>query len=221
MHVLPQYPHDYIRAQVFAHRMPARPSPLYAKGDLLVIGASPSRLAVGTDGHVLTADSAQALGVKWAAAASAAWTSVVKAATTVRSATTVLADDPDLVIPMTGGKKYLIRGVIKYTMANATMDIKVALAYTGTMANHYRFFRSHIPGASAGTDMTTESQDNSLLGSTALLTTSATGFGQLSIDIIALPTTDGTWSFQWAQNTSDAGNLSVLVCSFLEYIERA
>lgn len=46
-------------------------SPLTTKGDLLAFSTAHERLAVGTDGHYLVADSTQALGVKWAAFAPA------------------------------------------------------------------------------------------------------------------------------------------------------
>ena len=43
------------------------------KGDLIVRDTSaPARIGVGTNGHVLTADSAETLGIKWAAAAAGA-----------------------------------------------------------------------------------------------------------------------------------------------------
>lgn len=44
--------------------------PLDTKGDLIVFGKKNERLPVGTNGQVLTADSAQSLGVKWATPAS-------------------------------------------------------------------------------------------------------------------------------------------------------
>ena len=45
-------------------------SPLTTKGDIYVYGSSDDRLPVGTNDYVLTADSTQTLGVKWAASAS-------------------------------------------------------------------------------------------------------------------------------------------------------
>jgi hypothetical protein len=44
-------------------------SPLTTKGDLYTFGTSDTRLAVGTNGHTLVADSATATGLKWAAPA--------------------------------------------------------------------------------------------------------------------------------------------------------
>jgi hypothetical protein len=53
----------------FAFINPPDQVPLTTKGDLLTFDTADTRLGVGTNGHVLTADSAEATGIKWAAPA--------------------------------------------------------------------------------------------------------------------------------------------------------
>lgn len=60
---------DFDETNAFANGGGVSNSLVTTKGDLIVRDSSaPARLGVGTDGHILTADSAQTLGVKWAAA---------------------------------------------------------------------------------------------------------------------------------------------------------
>lgn len=63
-----------------------------AKGDLVVGTGSDafSRLAIGTDGQVLTADSTQATGMKWATAASGSGGFTLLSTTTLSAVTTTL-----------------------------------------------------------------------------------------------------------------------------------
>ena len=72
-----------------------------AKGDIFVATAADTltRLAVGTNTHVLTADSAEASGVKWAAAGAGSDTETIVAKT---GAYTAVAGDSNQVIRYTG-----------------------------------------------------------------------------------------------------------------------
>jgi hypothetical protein len=61
-------------------------SPLTTKGDLLSFGTSRARLPVGANGEILTADSAETLGVKWSSSAILAGATGVTGASGVQGA---------------------------------------------------------------------------------------------------------------------------------------
>jgi len=63
-------------------------TPLTTKGDLFGFDTADARIPVGTNGHVLTADSAQSLGVKWAAAATGKIKQIVFGTLTSTASTT-------------------------------------------------------------------------------------------------------------------------------------
>jgi hypothetical protein len=52
-------------------------SPLTAKGDLFTFSTTQARLAVGSDGEQIVADSTEATGLKWATPASGGMTLII------------------------------------------------------------------------------------------------------------------------------------------------
>lgn len=154
----------------------------------------------------------------WATpAGGSGWTFVAKSASTDRASTTTLADDPHLTMSLSATTKYVIRAVIYFASANATMDYKFATAYSGTVTGTVRTVRRYIAaGAAAGTDNENTLPTTGQLASTAVAATT-TGTARVEIEQVIETNASGTWSFRWAQNTSDAGNLTALFGSYIEY----
>ena len=112
-----------------------------AKGDLIVATSADavSRLAVGTNTYVLTADSGEATGVKWAAAPADA-TKMPLAGGTFTGAVTYEGASPILLTGATTGNGYETTISVTDPTADRTLTIQNA---TGTVA-----LTSDIPGNS-------------------------------------------------------------------------
>jgi hypothetical protein len=184
---------------------------LTTKGDVGVFnGSAWVRVGVGSDNQVLTAASGQASGVQWATpSGSNPWTLVSKPTIQTKTANTTLANDTDLTFSVTSGTKYRVRGTV-YFDTTAAGDFKYAIA--GPAASLIRVHKRHQ--AAAGVAYVTAT-DTAFATSTAVAGTGTAG-GQVFFDVLFVATASGTFAFQWAQNTSDAGNTSVNAGSYLE-----
>lgn len=89
--------------------------PLTTKGDLYGFSTVPARVAVGTNGQVLTADSTATNGVAWAAPASSGVNWTFKGNTTMPNATGVAYSGSIYVVVGTTGRLYTSTDLITWT----------------------------------------------------------------------------------------------------------
>jgi hypothetical protein len=105
--------------------------PLTTKGDLYGFSTVPARVAVGTNGQVLTADSTATNGVAWATAAAGGMTLIATGTGTGSSATITFSS-----IPSTYKHLYIVYEEVRTATGGASMSMK----FNSNSANYdFRF----------------------------------------------------------------------------------
>lgn len=145
------------------------------------------------------------------------WTEAVKIADETRSSNPTIAADTDLIAALQPGT-YLIKIDAIISIANATMDYQFAYLWNGGDGSTDATLNWARRYANAGGGSALNSIGVSSAWNTAIVV-ATTFFGLGSIEVLACVTVTnaGTFQFGWSQNTSDAGNISVVKGSALRW----
>ena len=143
------------------------------------------------------------------------WNSRVKSLAETKNSDTTLADDTELVIPVEAEGVYVIHIEIFFD-TSATPDFKFAI--TGPSSPDEIVLRGHFVAVGGTSD--TDFVDTSFGTTHSVTGTGGTtgGFVQVS-GLLNNGANAGTINVQWAQNTSDAADTTVLAGSHIDWLK--
>lgn len=187
---------------ITARRLDSYQTPLAGDRIIITISGSGNWLAAGR-----TASAVDGVGSSLFAS---------KPSSTDRSSTTTLAGDPHLTVTATAGAVYRLSGYLTWT-GGQTGAFKAAFSVPSGSTGRWSLYG---PDLSIAASATTSGIRHS--SSSSLTTAQLAGSSSTSVAVTALPTglltagASGAFTFQWAQNGSDATVTSLLSGSWME-----
>ena len=131
---------------------PTDQTPLTTKGDLFTFSTVDARLGVGTNGHILTADSTQTTGIKWAAAAAGGMTLIART-----SFSNVASQAFDSVFSSTYSTYFV--AIEQIYAATGDDDLHLQLRYAGPTTQILTYYGSTFEVPFSGSNVTTASNN--------------------------------------------------------------
>lgn len=174
-------------------------------------GALPSG---GTAGQVLTKIDSTPGNADWQSPGAASWVIIKKSVNEARSSTTTVTSDGALFTYLLASTLYHIRGYLLFFQSDSSMGNKFATNYSGALTSVY-YTLSEVVAGNISNSLTYASNANVQISNAG--GGGGTGYVSYHFDILLATNTSGTFSVQWAQNSSSVNSLTLLAGSYFEY----
>lgn len=146
------------------------------------------------------------------------WTLVLKPSDQTKASDNSLLPDSALSVPLVAGS-WIVRGKVWLNTGNATMDYKLDLDVPGGLSGAVTWMSYVTAGVATGAGQRFEQNLNSLPTATSVVGATS-GLAHIEFNVLVAMSSSGTFQFLWAQDTSDAGVITVYKGSYLEYVQQ-